>query len=66
MMKDRIIDERVCFPIYHYDQRVTTLRKAMVHWFRKAEEECARMKKRCKDMKTSLAEETEAMRQTMN
>lgn len=38
----------------------------MVHWFRKAEEECARMKKRCKDMKVCLAEEAEAMRQTMN
>jgi hypothetical protein len=54
MIKERIIEERVFFPIYHYDQRVTTLRKAMVHWYRKAEEECLRMKLRCKDLKQSL------------
>lgn len=55
IMKDRIIEEKVFFPIYHYDQRVTTLRKAMVHWYRKAEEECTRMKKRCKDLKQNLS-----------
>jgi vacuolar-type H+-ATPase catalytic subunit A/Vma1 len=66
MVKDRIIEERVFFPIYHYDQRVTTLRRAMVHWYKKAEEECSRMRKRCRDMKQGLGEEMENMRQVMN
>lgn len=37
MVRDRIIEERSFLPIYHYDQRVTGLRKAMIYWYRNAE-----------------------------
>lgn len=37
MIRDRIIAEKGFFPIYQYDSRVLSLRKAVVHWYRKAE-----------------------------
>jgi hypothetical protein len=42
------------FPIYHYDKRVETLRKAVGFWYRKAEGECQRMKCRFKDLKARI------------
>lgn len=66
MVRDRVIEERGFFPIYHYDQRVTTLRKAMVHWYRKAEEECLRMRQTCKNLKLGITQELENMRQLIN
>ena len=66
MIRDRIIEERTFFPIYHYDQRVSTLRKALVHWYRKAEEECQRMRVTCRNLKLGINHEIENMRQIMN
>jgi hypothetical protein len=51
MARDRIIEERVFLPLYHYDQRVISLRKAMIHWYRKAEGDCLKMKMKCNAMK---------------
>lgn len=65
-MKDRIIDDKVFNPIYHYDQRVLTLRRAVAFWYKKAEEECNRMKLRCKDMRHMIVKQIEGMREAMN
>lgn len=46
--RDRVIAEKEYFPLYHYDQRVSTLRKAVAFWYRKAEEDCIKMRVRCK------------------
>lgn len=57
MIRDRIIEERGFFPIHHYDRRVIALRKSLAYWYKKAEEECATMKNRCKNLKLKLNEE---------
>ena len=36
---------------------MSTLRKAVAHWYKKSEEECARMKGRCRDLKNRLEED---------
>lgn len=61
--RDRIIAEKQFFPLYHYDQRVSTLRKAVAYWYRRAEEDCNRMKAKCKEMKLRLEEESSCLRQ---
>ena len=52
--RDRIIAEKEYFPLYHYDQRVSTLRKAVAFWYRKAEEDCNKMRAKFKDLKLRL------------
>jgi hypothetical protein len=63
MVRDRIIEERGCFPLYHYDQRVSSLRKAVVHWYRQAEQQCLRMRQACRNLKLGITHEVEDMRQ---
>lgn len=43
MIKEKIIEERVLFPLYHYDERVLMLRKAVEYWYRRAEQEAGRL-----------------------
>lgn len=45
------------FPLYHYDKRIETLRKAVSFWYRKSEGECERMKCRVKDMKERMEDD---------
>ena len=60
--RDRIIAEKQYFPLYHYDQRVSTLRKAVAFWYRKAEDDCNRMKAKCREIKLRLEEECNWLR----
>lgn len=64
--RDKFIAEKGMFPVYHYDQRIQTLRKAVGFWYRKAEEECVRMKGRVRDMKVRLEEDKHAMREEIS
>lgn len=55
--RDRIISEREMFPIYRYDKRVETLRKAVGHWYRKAEGDCKKMAEKMREMRAVVEEE---------
>jgi hypothetical protein len=63
--REKLIKEKSMFPVFHYDKRVQTLRKALGFWFKKAEEDCGRMKNRVREVKTRLEEEKNALREEM-
>jgi hypothetical protein len=41
MMKDKIIEQKSLFPLYHYDERILMLRKGVDFWYRKAQQYCS-------------------------
>lgn len=51
MIKDKIIEDRVLFPLYHYDQRILMLRKAVEHWYRRAEQEATKLEQMMVEVK---------------
>ena len=56
-MRDRILEERDMFPIFRYDKRLETLKKAIGFWYNKSEKDCKQMKEKVKQMKIALEEE---------
>ena len=56
-MKDKLLEEKDMFPIYRYDKRLDTLKKAIGFWYNKAEKDCKMMKDKAKQMKTAIEEE---------
>lgn len=63
--RDRVIAEKQFFPVFHGEKRMNTLKKVMEHWYRKANEDCARMKGKVIEMRTRLEEEKNELRQEM-
>ena len=51
MIRDRIIAQKSFFPIYQYEGRVLSLRKAVVHWYRKAELQSQQLKQAVSSIK---------------
>ena len=56
-MRDKILEEKEMFPIYRYDKRLDTLKKAIGFWYNKAEKDCKMMKEKVRQMKTAIEEE---------
>lgn len=51
MIRDRIIEGKVFYPIYHYDQRILALRKSVEFWYQKSQNTCKKLTENCKKMR---------------